>query len=509
MKAKWFKALVSPLLVAGLLLAPIPALNDTAAAAAQQQQKTETIRLWVDGAFLKIPAPIYKENGVLMAPANELLGALKSTFVFEKKTNSIIIRDDGVSITMAIGKKEAFVNGKKEKLSAGAVLKNNVVFVPIRYVGEKLDASVAWDGTTSTVKVKSWKYKENEEDDSALYENKPKWSAKQIVDHYDGSVVMIMTNTASGSGIVIGDNLVLTNYHVIEDATSATANTIYGTEYDIKGVVAYNEKADLAIVRTTKTMDLIPVEIGYKYQARKGDRVFALGSPLGIQNTVSEGLISNLALEGGVNIIQTNAQIDHGSSGGALFNEYGELVGVTFAGISGTQADLNFAIEAYHAAILIDSLTDAKIQDAKFFPPLLPESLKGAPLADIKELLEDQFSYFDTSEGEVEFQKWDVKRDAEGWLVFTANIDPLFYLYYGTSTAGELKLWGANLAHEFHRMLPDERIQVIISFERDYTFQPRGLKQGEVTSLGEGKWRVRYPVLEMQFTDQLYIQTRA
>lgn len=57
-------------------------------------------------------------------------------------------------------------------------------------------------------------------------------------------------------------------------------------------------------------------------------------------------------------------------------------------------------------------------------------------------------------------------------------------------------------------MLPDEKIQVLINFQRDYAFQPRGLAADEVTPLGEGKWRVSYTVIDMQLKEQLYIKSR-
>lgn len=512
MKMKWYKALVCPMLVAGLMLAPLasPGTMTVSAAASDNLVKHEDIQLWVDGETLKLSAPVYKENGFTLVPMKDLLDALGVTSILEKKTNSIIIRSGRTTITMAIGKKEAIVNGKSVKLDVAASIKNNVAYIPLRFVAKSLEAAVKWDKESSTIQVKSRYYQEMEqyEEYAEEQESKEKLTSNQIVDYYDESVVMIVTNRAIGSGIVVGDDLVLTNYHVIEDASSATINSIYYEEFEMIGVVAYNKNADLAVIRTKEPMDLLPVEVNFGYQARKGDRVYAIGSPLGIQNTVSEGLISNMSYENGVSYIQINAQTDHGSSGGALFNEYGELVGITNAGIDKSKADLNFAIAAHHAAALMGSVTEEKINKAAFLTPSMPDTLAGAPLSDIQNLMKAEFSSVQTIEGLAELTNWEVKRDAEGWLVLTANINPLFYLYYGASTAGDLRLWSINLGHELHRMLPDEKIQVIISFERDYEFRPRGLAPEEISSLGDGKWRIRYPVIDMQLKDQLYIETR-
>ena len=72
-----------------------------------------------------------------------------------------------------------------------------------------------------------------------------------------------------------------------------------------------------------------------------GDKVYAIGSPRGLENTFSSGEISQLRDN---NILQISAPIDHGSSGGALFNEYGEVIGITSAGFDDSGANLNFAV---------------------------------------------------------------------------------------------------------------------------------------------------------------------
>ncbi|MEK3881942.1 trypsin-like peptidase domain-containing protein [Paenibacillus sp. PL2-23] len=511
MKGSCYKALAVSMLAASLLLSPFSSLvGSGAAAAASSTAKKEDIQLWIDGEAVSLSGPIVKENGVALAPMADLLNSLDVAYVLESKTNTIIIRDGSTTLTMAIGKKEAIVNGKTLALEASAALYNKLPYIPVRFVAEQLDAAVEWDAAAPKIHVKSWLYQEYELYTEAMEEgtSKAKLTATDIVDLYDRSVVMISTNRALGSGIVIGEDLVLTNYHVMEDATSATVQSIYEDEYAVKGVVATDKDADLAIIRTEEPLELEPIELSYGYQARKGDRVYAIGSPLGIQNTVSTGLISNLGYDGDMSYIQTNAQTDHGSSGGALFNEYGELIGIIYAGIDGSYADLNFAISAFQAAMLYDTVTPDMVRKAAFLTPSLPDTLVGAPLEDIRKLMEKEFGSVQTLEGVASFTNWEARRDAEGWLMLTANIDPLYYLYYGEATAGELRLWAVNLAMELNRMLPDDHIQVVISFERDYEFRPRDLKASEVTSLGDGRWRVRYPVINMQLKNQLYMETR-
>ncbi len=511
-QSTWYKAAVCSMLAAGLMLAPLASAGSRAYAAEAKQAavQSQELSLWVDGKQLTLPKPVVKVNGVALAPMKELADALGAVSALENNSGAMILRYGSLTLSLAAGKKEAIVNGKIVYLATPAMMQNGVPYVPIRFIAEELGATVKWDAAGNAIKIETWRYSDGDdpEEEGTLSPDLPKLSAREIVDLYDGSVVMIMTNKAQGSGIAVGEDLILTNYHVMEDATSASAYDIFSDEMKIKGIVAYDETSDLAIIRTVSPHELTPVEVTFDFEAEKGDRVVAIGSPLGLQNTVSDGLISNHSYEAGVSWIQFNAPTDHGSSGGALFNEYGQFIGITSAGYDNSIADLNFAVSAFHASLLLGQVADAKVKNAKFLAPSLPASLAGAPLADIQSLLKKEFSSVPTSSGVAELTKWEAARDAEGWLVLTANIDPLFYLYYAKGVEDELKMWTIQLGQEFHGMLPGDNIQVIISFERDYGFQPRGFAQGEVTFMGEGKWRVKHTAIDMQLKDQMYIRTK-
>ncbi|WP_424767175.1 stalk domain-containing protein [Paenibacillus sp. sgz302251] len=515
MRSKLIQLFLCPLLVTGLILAPLPALESPSVSAASVTTKATAaaasqVQVFVDGKKLTLSAAAYAEKGVTFVPMRDIFTALGASVTWEKKTETIIGRKGNITISLKAGKKEAVINNKAVRLDAPSVVRGGVTFVPARFISEALGATVKWDHAAGAVRITSAQSAEWAAYDKRLSEQKKQiaMTTKEIVAKYDESIVMIITNRGQGSGIVIGDNLILTNYHVITNAASATAMTIDGDQLQIAGVVNYNEKSDMAIIKTEKRMSIPAVELGYGLNIQKGGKVVAIGSPLGLQNTASDGLISNIIYEGGVRYIQTSAPIDHGSSGGALFNENGELIGITTLGYSNTNADLNFAVAILHAAALKSEVTDELLKEAKFLPSALPDTLVGAPLSDIQELMTAQFSSVSTIEGEANFTKWEVKRDSAGWLVLTADIDPIFYMYYGPGTSDELRLWAINLGYELHDLLPDEKIQVLISFERDYGFEPRGFAAGEVTPLGGDKWRVRYPVIDMQLKDQLHIKVR-
>ncbi|KQN96009.1 stalk domain-containing protein [Paenibacillus sp. Leaf72] len=512
MKTKLAQTLLAPLLVTGLLLSPLAGTTSTASAASAvttAASTTQAIKVYIDGSKLSLPAAPYVKNGVTFVPMRQIFTALGASITWVEKTQTIIVRKNTTTVSLTVGKKEAVVDGKTVKLDAAPAVKNGTTFVPARFVAEALGAKVKWDNAAQAVRITSieqqWaeayeEYEETPEDD------RTKLTPKEIVEQNDESVVLITTNKALGSGVVIGDRWILTNNHVIEDASSATITSIYGDEYKVQGVVVNRPSSDLAIIQTDESLYLEPVSVGYTVP-EKGDKVVAIGSPLGIQNTVSDGLVSNISYEDGLTYIQTSAPIDHGSSGGALFDEYGDLVGITTAGYT-SQADLNFAVSVAHASLLMGLLPESPQEDVKFLPAILPDTLKGASMETITALMKKEFGSVATGDGTASFSNWEVKRDSQGWIVLTADIDPRFYTYYGGSSANDIRSWAINLGHELNRMLPGETIQVIISFDRTFGFQPRGFAENEVTALGDNKWKVRFPVLDMQLKDQLYISMK-
>jgi serine protease Do len=150
---------------------------------------------------------------------------------------------------------------------------------------------------------------------------------------------------ASGSGFIISsDGRIITNYHVIDYATSGTVTLNDKTKFDIVSVLGYSktEDKDLAVIKINAS-NLPVCDIGDSSKVQVGESVVAIGSPLGLeetQNTVSNGIISKIRDNG---IIQTTAPISHGSSGGPLFNMYGKVIGAIEAFYPGGE-NLNLAV---------------------------------------------------------------------------------------------------------------------------------------------------------------------
>lgn len=145
-----------------------------------------------------------------------------------------------------------------------------------------------------------------------------------------------------GSGFYIDENgTVVTNFHVIEDCTSAYVTTSDGGVYDVKSVLGYNEDLDIAILATTKSNSSAAESSS---TVVTGETVYVLGSSLGLTGTFSEGLVSSAEREiGDHSYIQISAPISHGNSGGPVVNSYGQVIGIASAGFEDGQ-NLNLAI---------------------------------------------------------------------------------------------------------------------------------------------------------------------
>ena len=165
------------------------------------------------------------------------------------------------------------------------------------------------------------------------------------------SIVMIASHdkkgkvTGTGSGIMIAeDGYILTNNHVIAGGTYFSVRIEEEEQiYQTDEVIKYHALFDLALIRIERKLNPLPI---YKEAQRlvRGQKVVAIGSPLGLFNSVSDGIISGFRHFENVDMMQFTAPISHGSSGGAVLNMYGELIGISTAGMDDGQ-NLNLAVD--------------------------------------------------------------------------------------------------------------------------------------------------------------------
>jgi hypothetical protein len=166
----------------------------------------------------------------------------------------------------------------------------------------------------------------------------------ELAKRASGSVVTITTSNGQGSGVILDRNgTIVTNLHVVRGETSVSVKLANGDIYDDVTVVDVDVRKDLVILKI-KAFGLTTVPLGNSDQVSVGDRVVLIGSPQGLDRTVSDGLISALRDTGlGLRLIQTDAAASPGSSGGGLFNDVGQLIGILSSKLSSGE-NLNFAI---------------------------------------------------------------------------------------------------------------------------------------------------------------------
>lgn len=168
-------------------------------------------------------------------------------------------------------------------------------------------------------------------------------SGEEIYNKVLPSVVSVNAYTldtgSSGSGVVLSaDGYIVTNYHVIQGMSRASVTTLDTGETTPARLVGYDAEMDLAVLKTNRD-DLVPAEFGSSRDLAMGEQVYAIGNPMGyLYGTITNGIVSYIDRDvevGGhsMRLIQTDAPLNSGNSGGALINKWGQVVGITVAKI--------------------------------------------------------------------------------------------------------------------------------------------------------------------------------
>ena len=204
----------------------------------------------------------------------------------------------------------------------------DVIRIPVAQIQERISQEPAQEVAKTT--------------DSGVFmtADLPERTVKELVTKFGEGVVLIETPDGLGSGFIINDRgYCVTNYHVVETQTRVAVTIFHRSDNgdferrsirDVK-IIALNPHFDFALLEIPKQDDLQfrPVYIADDDSHREGDAVFAIGSPLGLERSVSEGIVSTRSRNmNGIVYIQTTAQINPGNSGGPLFNDRGQVVGV-------------------------------------------------------------------------------------------------------------------------------------------------------------------------------------
>ncbi len=199
---------------------------------------------------------------------------------------------------------------------------------------------------------------------SAPSRAEPIRTVRELVNQIGEAVVQVRTPSALGSGFFINDDgFLLTNFHVIEGETQIAVEVYHQQDgqlmrktYKQVRIIALNKFADLALLKVEDkdAPKFTYVPLGNSDAVSVGETVFAIGSPLGLERTVTEGILSTKTREvGGLLYLQTTAQINPGNSGGPLFNLSGEVIGVTNMKVTSGEG-LGFAIPVETVKFFLD-----------------------------------------------------------------------------------------------------------------------------------------------------------
>ena len=255
-------------------------------------------------------------------------------------------------------------------LFAGGAVVGNMAFGGNANNDSGTSASTSDSAPTLQINSKPESDSSNSSDN---YDTADGMAGEDIYKKVNPSVVSVISTTAegtgSGSGVIMSkDGYIITNNHVVEGAQSVSVQLSDSSSLDAT-IVGTDEQTDLAVIKVESSTDLTPAEFGDSDQLEPGEYAYAIGSPGGVQfaNTITGGRISAINRDLTVNdrvmsLIQTDASINNGNSGGALINKYGQVVGITSAKLSGnafgsaTVEGMGFAIPINTAKDIVDEL---------------------------------------------------------------------------------------------------------------------------------------------------------
>lgn len=255
-------------------------------------------------------------------------------------------------------------------LFAGGAVVGNMAFGGNANSDSGTSASTSDSAPTLQINSKPESDSSNSSDN---YDTADGMAGEDIYKKVNPSVVSVISTTSegtgSGSGVIMSkDGYIITNNHVVDGAQSVSVQLSDGTSLDAK-IIGTDEQTDLAVIKVTPTSDLTAAEFGDSDELEPGEYAYAIGSPGGVQfaNTITGGRISAINRDLTVNdrvmtLIQTDASINNGNSGGALINKYGQVVGITSAKMSGnafgsaTVEGMGFAIPINTAKDIVDEL---------------------------------------------------------------------------------------------------------------------------------------------------------
>lgn len=291
----------------------------------------------------------------------------------------------------------------------------------------------------------------------------PQLSATELYDRCAKSTVQINTDVNLGSGFFLEESIIVTNYHVIQGASTIEVVTYDDKTYKVKTILGYDKNKDIALLSVSCTYPFLPVNT---HGLNIGEPVYTIGSPLGFTGTMSNGMITyDQRYIDDTYYIQTNAAFSSGNSGGPLINSYGEVIGInTLSYLYGQTLNFSvdiaqvYAIDSFHPISISEFLIKNPIPvyiEEDVAKSSSKESAQVIPLGDIL------VGSTNTTENFIDYYRFNV----------TETTEYLLEMYTDSYTPEELaKLWIGIQNEEGDFM--DHIISVDTTFRSDAELTP-------------------------------------
>ncbi|HHY37696.1 MAG TPA: trypsin-like serine protease [Clostridia bacterium] len=455
----------------------------------------------VDGLARVMDAAPFIKDGRTLVPVRFLataLGVPEAGILWDPQSQSVSLSTDEVRIRLAVGLKVMMVNDKPVELDVAPLIAGGRIYLPARYVAEALGYEVGWNEATQTVVVQSKAAEAPTPDDFTRL-------ASRLQDY----VVLVRVfdeggeELGFGSGVVVKEDLVLTNLHVIEGGSRAVVEVASGKTCRVRGVVALDAENDLSLLKVEGTFN--PSALGDSDLLKVGQKVVAVGNPLGLKATVSEGIVSGMRDLDGRRFIQTTAPISPGSSGGGLFDTEGNLVGITTACVEGGQ-NLNLAVPVNVAKALLQNIGPLAAL------PEAPEPERKTVLTseDVVDLLNEECFGFEGKAGEVRFSYHLLGRPTGSFdIEVCGDIDPDTYLEWLLFEQDERESVVKQIANTVAEACGDMTFGVVLFYQDYWDTYPSSFDPEEVSlSLDGRSWLVTH-VIASVFADEETVWWRA
>lgn len=345
------------------------------------------------------------------------------------------------------------------------------------------------------------------------------YTASEIAKKLSPSIVNIESSDSngipidSGSGYIIDSSgKIATNYHIIKGANSAKVKTSDGQIYNVSKVLAYDSKQDLALLKIDAT-GLQPVILGDSDKIGTGDKIYTIGNPSGIDETMSDGIISTKSEEvNGASYIQISAPISKGTSGGVLVNEQAEVIGTTTVDVTNGQN--------LYLSIPSNSLKPMITQDINQTLAQLPRDSVTTPVTDVTDQdFLDPLNYLNSTENLKNLEQtysvltlpgrsesvriiWKVNDYQSGTADISIHgiINPKDYgnwtALINANERGSIMAYFVQINNDLAKKYPGKSFSGSVLYQDYYPYyaSPQ-FPPNEVTFAGGGKWLVKHTIV--------------